>query len=182
MTADAARDARTTALMTECSTELLRYFRRRVRPEEDAADLLAEVVLTVWRTRARVPQDDEEARMWLYGVAHNTLRNWRRGRRRHDKRVQRLRDEVRTHTAPPDLGEVRAAIERLPADQAELVRLVHWEGFSVVEAARIVGVSESTARGRYQRARGTLARDPEIAALRGIAPGPSLTRTATVTE
>ena len=41
MTADAARDARTTALMTECSTELLRYFRRRVRPEEDAADLRA---------------------------------------------------------------------------------------------------------------------------------------------
>lgn len=179
---NAALDARTTTLLTQNSPELLRYFRRRARPEEDAADLLAELCLTVWRTRARVPHLDEEARMWLYGVAHNTLRNWARGRRRHDERTQRLREEVRTHAAPPDLDEVRGAIDRLPPDQSELVRLIHWEGFSVVEAARIIGTSESTARGRYQRARGNLAKDPQIAALRGTASAERARRTPTVAE
>ena len=54
------------------------------------------------------------------------------------------------------------AIDRLPSEQAELVRLIHWEGFTVVEAAGVLGISESTARGRYQRARANLAEDPTI--------------------
>lgn len=182
MRSNEALDARTATLPTQCSPELLRYFRRRARPEEDAADLLAELCLTVWRTRAKVPQLDEEARMWLYGVAHNTLRNWARGRRRHDERTRRLREEVRTHATPPDLDEVRGAIDRLPSDQSELVQLIHWEGFSLIEAARILGISESTARGRYQRARNNLARDPQIAALRGNASAGRDHRTPTIAE
>lgn len=163
---DEAADFRTTELLIGCSPELLRYFRRRVRPEEDAADLLAELSVVVWRKRAALPKGDEEARMWLYGVARNTLRNWVRGRRRQREQAARLRNEVSTNAAPPALDEVREAIARLPANQAELVRLVHWEGFTILEAATILGLSESTARGRYQRARTSLARDPEIAALR----------------
>ncbi|MBM7831937.1 putative DNA-binding protein (UPF0251 family) [Agromyces cerinus] len=36
------------------------------------------------------------------------------------------------------------------------VRLVLWDGFTVAEAATILGISETTARGRYQRARARL--------------------------
>lgn len=161
-------DSRVTQLLTDCSPELLRFFRRRVRPEDDAADLLAELCVVVWRRRSAVPTLDEEARMWLYGVARNTLRNWARGRHRQREQAVRLREQLRAHAGPPDLDEVRDAIARLPENQAELVRLVHWDGFSVVEAAKILGLSESTARGRYQRARNRLAEDPQIAALRRV--------------
>ena len=41
----------------------------------------------------------------------------------------------------------------LPVDQREVVQLVHWEGFSLVEAARITGTSASTARSRYASAK-----------------------------
>ncbi|MFD1494032.1 MULTISPECIES: RNA polymerase sigma factor [Microbacterium] len=149
--------------------ELLAFFRRRVRVDEDAADLLSECLLTAWRRRAAIPVGDEQARMWVYGVAGNTVRNWARSNQRHHRLADRLRQQLRIASVPPQLDEVRAAISRLPTDQAELIRLVHWEGFSVIDAATVLGVSESTARGRYQRARHTLSDDPTLNALRPAA-------------
>lgn len=58
-----------------------------------------------------------------------------------------------TAAGADDGAEVRDAIDRLPADLAELVRLVHWDGFTLAEAAELTGVPASTARGRYQRAK-----------------------------
>lgn len=50
-------------------------------------------------------------------------------------------------------AEVRDAIARLDPDLAEIVQLVHWERLSLAEAAEVVGIPASTARGRYQRAK-----------------------------
>jgi DNA-directed RNA polymerase specialized sigma24 family protein len=44
-------------------------------------------------------------------------------------------------------------IGRLSPDLAELIRLVHWDGLSLVAAAEMLGISASTARGRYARAK-----------------------------
>ena len=142
--------------------ELLSFFRRRTTNPEDAADLLAECFLVAWRRRRQVPGDSREALMWMYGVASNVLRNARRTKHRHDALVERLRSTHEEAHSPAELPEVTDAIARLPSDQSEIVRLVHWEGFSVVEAATVLGLSESTARGRYQRARTRLADDPSI--------------------
>ena len=163
MRAPSDHDARLTARLREVSPDLLRYLRRRSPSEEDAADLLADCLLVAWRRRAAIPDDDEGTRMWMFGVAVNALRNGARGRKRRQAVADRLREHLMTDAPPPDLDGVRAAIERLPRDQVELVTLVHWEGFTVVEAATVLGISESTARGRYQRARANLARDPDIA-------------------
>ncbi len=51
---------------------------------------------------------------------------------------------------------MRDAIDRLAPDLGELVRLVHWERFSLAEAAELLGIPASTARGRYQRAKDDL--------------------------
>lgn len=48
---------------------------------------------------------------------------------------------------------MRDAVDRLEPDQAELVRLLHWDGLTLAEAARPLGVPASTASSRYQRAR-----------------------------
>lgn len=59
--------------------------------------------------------------------------------------------------ASADAGaDVRDAIARLEPDLAELVRLVHWDGFSLADAAELLGIPASTARGRYQRAKSEL--------------------------
>lgn len=46
---------------------------------------------------------------------------------------------------------MRDAISRLDPDRAELVRLVHWDGLTLVEAAELLGIPASTARSRYAK-------------------------------
>lgn len=143
--------------LTENSGDLLNYFRRRVG-DEHAADLLAEALTTAWRRIALLPSDDEAARRWLFGIAHNVLLNDARSRRRQHRLADRLRIRLASTAAPPaDHGlEVRDAIARLSPTLAELVRLVHWEGFTLAEAADVLGRPASTVRNEYARAKAQL--------------------------
>ena len=130
------------------------YLARRLGPS-DAGDALGEVYATAWRRRSRLPADDTEARMWLYGVAANVVRNLQRGQQRRRSLLDRMRQEAEVGTGDEgDLADaVRDAIDRLPPAQAELVRLRHWEGFTLQEAATVLGIPASTARTRYATAR-----------------------------
>jgi RNA polymerase sigma-70 factor, ECF subfamily len=142
-------------LLEATAPDLLRYFERRHRA--DAADLLGETMLVTWRRAKDVPSDPVEARMWLFGVARTVLL----GHARDTARRSRLADKLRAlpEQSPMDTGDaidVRAAISALPGDQVELVRLVHWEGFSVADAASVMGINASTARGMHQRAKAAI--------------------------
>ena len=141
---------------------LLRYFLRRVDDREDAADLLSETLLVVWRRIEDVPASDDEMRMWLYGVAGGVLRNARRTLRRRSALAERLRLELHTESAPEAASsdiriDVQRAIATLARRDRELVRLIHWDGLTVAEAAAALGINASTARTRYARARARLA-------------------------
>ena len=148
-------DALVAAALVEASADLLAFLQRRAGLD-DAADLLGETMVVVWRRAAELPADPERARMWLFGIARGTLLNHARGERRRWALADRIRRAVRTDAASPpaDEGvEVRDAIARLDPDAAELVRLVHWERMTLVEAAAVLGIPDSTARGRYARAK-----------------------------
>lgn len=157
MTAD-AREQRVTEELAANAPDLLAYFERRVT-RDDAADLLAEVMLTVWRRADQLPADPVRARMWLFVTARNVLANAERSERRRWRLANRLRMMLGSQTSPaaasdPEEGaEVRDAIARLSPDLAELIRLVHWDGLTLVEAAEVMEIPASTARGRYQRAK-----------------------------
>ncbi|PRB09963.1 RNA polymerase sigma factor [Microbacterium sp. MYb62] len=142
------------------SADLLAYFEHRARGAE-AADLLSETMATAWRRVDAMPEDSTHARMWLFGIARNVLANAARGAQRRWKLADRLRAHLVT-AAPPDddqrAVEVRDAVSRLPPDLRELIGLIHWDGFSITDAAGIIGIPASTARTRYQTARRQLAR------------------------
>lgn len=139
--------------------DILAYLVRRVDNREDAADLFGDAYLTAWRKRRQMPVDAEGARRWLFVIARNTLLNHYSSTRRRRAFAAALRDELRntdaTDTTEQSL-EVREAIAALAPEQAELVRLIHWEGFGVAEAGAILGVGASTARSRYAAARAHL--------------------------
>ncbi|MFL2000796.1 RNA polymerase sigma factor [Microbacterium sp. A1-JK] len=145
---------RLTDALRETSDDLLRYFVRRL-DGEDAADALADTMATAWTRVNAMPTDPEEARMWLFGIARNVLLHTQRGNIRRSKLADRMRITLSLRTAPPaDAGsEIRDAIDRLDDDLAELIRLIHWDGFSIVDAAALLDIPASTARGRYQRAK-----------------------------
>ncbi|HEY9323310.1 MAG TPA: RNA polymerase sigma factor [Agromyces sp.] len=150
-------DARLTAALTEASPDLLAYLQRRVGVD-DAPDLLGETMVVAWRRASDLPGDPERARMWLFGIARKTLLNHARGERRRWALADRIRSHTTDAAAPAaDEGaEVRDALDRLDTDLAELVRLVHWERLSLVQAAELLGIPDSTARTRYDRAKDQL--------------------------
>jgi RNA polymerase sigma-70 factor (ECF subfamily) len=128
------RDEPLTRALESSASDLLAYLSRRTNID-DAPDLLGE---------------------WLFGIARGTLQNHARGERRRWALVDRIRGHVREDTTAPaaDAGsDVRDTIDRLEPDLAELVRLVHWDRLSLVDAAELLGIPASTARGRYQRAK-----------------------------
>jgi len=161
--------------------DLLRYLQRRVNQPEDAADVLARVLLALWENGARVPTTDTDARMWCFGIARNMLREHYRHTAKHLTLATELRDHLRDSTLQDNAADtmvearirtetVRAAVMALDTKSRELVMLVHWDGFSIAEAARHLAVNESTARTRYGRALRRLERElaerpfqPEVA-------------------
>jgi RNA polymerase sigma-70 factor (ECF subfamily) len=150
-----SRDADLTRALEESAADLLAYLSRRVGPD-DAPDLLGETMVIAWRRSADLPDEPERARMWLFGVARGTLANYERGQRRRWALADRLRlqqQESRSSPAADEGLEVRDAIARLDPDLAEIVRLVHWDRLPLVQAAELLGIPSSTARGRYARAR-----------------------------
>lgn len=136
------------------SDDLYKFFIRRLDREE-AADALAKVLLAAWKRNDKVPVDGLAARKWLFGIARNTLLHSQRGQLRRSAVADRLRAWQEPRFAPPSDAslEVKDALLRIPSDHAEIVRLVHWDGFSLVETAELLGIPASTARGRYQRAK-----------------------------
>jgi RNA polymerase sigma factor (sigma-70 family) len=143
------------AVLNEAAPDLLTYLRRRVG-DDDAPDQLAETLATAWRRIRVMPEDPEEARRWLFGIAYHTLLNHARGARRRHSLADRVRTVLAVGPGVPaadDGLEVRDAIARLDPRLAELVRLVHWEGHTLAEAADILGIPASTARNRYQTAK-----------------------------
>lgn len=136
--------------------DLLNFFLRRLANPEEAADALGETLLVVWRKRRSLPQDSTAARMWMFGVAKNVLKHVERGNARRFRLASELRNVAALQTAGTQSDEaidVRNAIACLSPKLAELIRLVHWDGFTLAEAATLQGIPASTARSRYAQAR-----------------------------
>ena len=142
---------------------LLAYALRRVERAEDAADVVAESMLVAWRRPDAVPHGDE-ARLWLFGVAHRVLANHRRGEHRRDRLGDRLRDDLRRLVTLDLVADVdtnltvQAALDALDDDDRELLHLTAWEGLEPQEIARVMSIPAATARSRLHRARRRLRR------------------------
>jgi RNA polymerase sigma-70 factor (ECF subfamily) len=141
-------------LLRDAADDLGAYLERRLSTPVDAADVLAETLRHAWRRAEDVPTDPERRRMWLFTIAANVLAAHHHSRRRRRSGTERLRQDHSTATEP-DHTEATAVGDalRLHAAQRELVMLIHWDGLSIVEAAEILGLTASTAGGRYAAAR-----------------------------
>lgn len=147
-------------LIEESKRALFAYFARRVVSTDDAADLTGEVLLTMWRKVDAMPRAPVEARMWAFGIARNVLANHRRTVSRRMKLSDRLRGEALVSgDARPVRDDVWDALQALPAGDREIIQLLHWDGFSLWEAATILGKKSATVRSRYARARARLRAD-----------------------
>lgn len=163
---DEARSEQVESILRREAPKLLAHLIARVDEPADAADLLGDVLLVVWRRIDTLPKDDQEARMWIYGIARKVLSTHRRGRARRIALTSKLqanalvnRESTASRSAldpgQPDskMEAVGIALSRLSSSDRDIIGLVHWDGFTLVEAAKVLRIRHGTARSRYQRAR-----------------------------
>ncbi|MBS2965871.1 RNA polymerase sigma factor [Actinocrinis puniceicyclus] len=153
-------------LYAESLSALFGFCIRRCESREDAADLVAEVYLVAWRRIARMPHG-QEARLWLFAVAHRLLANQERALRRQRNLGARLAQHCADSHAPDpaeflDRREaarvLHDALATLSPQDSALITLTAWEGLSVADAGRVIGLTAGAARVRLHRARGRLRR------------------------
>jgi RNA polymerase sigma-70 factor (ECF subfamily) len=152
---DGARRERFEAAYRELYAPICGYALRRVHEPEDAAEVIAETFVTLWRRFDRCPQDDE-LRPWLFGVARRVIANQRRGERRRSALGERLAANVlptATAHAGETPNELARAFAALSESDRELLSLVAWEGLTRDELAVALGTSRAVVRLRLHRAR-----------------------------
>lgn len=155
--------ARLEHLAAQCGPRVLAYLARRTQTSADAADLYQEVLVLAWRRLERIPQDDGEALGWLIATARRCLANHRRSAGRRSAATQRLADSLLVAAASGGRDDdlVGGALDRLSADDRELLTLIYWDDLSSEQAAVVLGVAPATVRKRVERARRRLRRELE---------------------
>jgi RNA polymerase sigma-70 factor (ECF subfamily) len=154
-------------LFRDTRTDLLAYILRRSRNAEDAADVLAETYLVAWQKLDRVPKD-EQARLWLFGVARNLLMKGASRRRSGNALVERLAGELRSADLAPSPLEherrdaLRTVLAALPVRDREILTMTAWEGLTPKQIAAVMGTSANIVRVRLHRARARLRRQLEL--------------------
>ena len=140
MSSEGARRGRFEAVVADIYDPLQRYLRRRA-PEDQASDVLADVLLTIWRRLDEVPA--EASLPWSYGVARRTLANHRRSAARHLRLVSRLETERPVFAADPaellEDPDLAVALASLPSADQEVLRLWAWEQLEPREIAQVLG-------------------------------------------
>jgi RNA polymerase sigma-70 factor, ECF subfamily len=159
---DAVRRERFEQLYAETRVSILGYLMRRVSTSADAADLLAETYLIAWRKLDDVA-NDEEARLWLYGVARRVASH----HHRHERVEQGLAETLRAglgREAPatrvdrdiPFGDLISAALDRLKPSDREIIELSAWEELTPAEIAAVIGMKSGAVRVRLHRIRAAM--------------------------
>lgn len=145
-------------------------------PSSDPEDLAHEVFIVVL-TRLHGLKDPNEFRSWLYGITRRVVAKHRR--RAWFKRwagpptteSEDLRLGPGAEYAQRETSQrVQQVLDRMTANQREVLVLIDVEQRTAVEVAELLGLPENTVRSRLRLARASFAR---LATARGLSPDAS---------
>jgi RNA polymerase sigma-70 factor (ECF subfamily) len=144
----------------------------RIAGDRSAAeDISQESFLSIWRSGGRYDRERGSVRTWILGIVHHRAIDALRRNIIHDRRRasaegieerQESPDRTDVEVARRDEArEVREALETLPAQQLEVVRLAYFGGFTHREIAQMLDEPIGTVKGRMrlglEKMRGALA-------------------------
>jgi len=134
---------------------------RLVGNHDDAADVMQETYLRIWRG-LRNFRGDAAFDTWVYRVAANTAMTHLKKRGRTPEPVDPADLEPLERPAPeaetsPDAEAVEEALKKLPETMRTVLVMKDMYGFSLEEIAKQVGATEGAVKVRLFRARRRLA-------------------------
>ena len=115
-----------------------------------AEDATQEVFIRAWKSMAQY-KGDASPKTWLTKIAINVCRNMRRTAwfRRHDRSVT---PEELPLSVPAEDRTLLLTVQQMPEKFRQVVILRYYQGMSLDECARVLGISRSTAHHRLQKA------------------------------
>ena len=134
----------------------------RIVGERGAAeDVVQEAFISIWRSGARFDPTRGSVRTWTLGIVRNRAIDALRGRSARVPRLdldfdalleQRPAAEATDEEAlrRSEAREVRGALGELPAEQAKVIELAYFGGFSHSEIASMLGLPLGTVKGRMR--------------------------------
>lgn len=150
-------------LFNHYAPRLKGFLIRRGESPEAAEDMAQETLVRMWRRAASFDPARADAAAWLFAIARNLkIDTFRR-----DRRAELHTDDFLLRPAEPPqpddvlLGNecrdrVQQAMNALPADQLDLVRLSFFDGRSHGEIADLTGIPLGTVKSRLRLAFGRL--------------------------
>lgn len=134
---------------------------------EGADDLAGETFRIAFERRRAYDTARLDARPWLVGIAHNTMRNAWRSQGRERTALDRLAhlppnvvdpavSAVDAINARSELAAVAAGLESLPLCDVDALLLHVWEGLSYTEVAAALDIPVGTVGSRINRVRSHL--------------------------
>ena len=145
---------------------------RIVGERPGAEDVVQEAFISIWRSGARFDRARGSVRAWTLSIVRNRAIDALRSRAGKAPKLtfddeaileQRPADELTEEEAMrhETASEVRDALGTLPGDQAKVIELAYFGGFSHSEIASMLGVPLGTVKGRMrlglEKIRGELA-------------------------
>jgi RNA polymerase sigma-70 factor, ECF subfamily len=145
----------------------------RIVGERGAAeDVTQEAFISIWRSGARYDAARGSVRTWMLGIVRNRAIDALRSRAGRAPKLNFDDDSILEHRPADEqtesealeretAQELRGALDELPGEQARVIRLAYFGGFSHSEIAGMLGVPLGTVKGRMrlglEKIRGELA-------------------------
>ena len=127
--------------------------------EQEAADVVQEAFLNVWRMSGSFDDQRGSARSWLLSVIHHRAIDASRRRRSRPPmngpfepdNHSRQEDGVWRHVATRlDRQSLRSALDRIPREQRQAIELAYFGGYTREEIAELTQVPLGTVKGRIR--------------------------------
>lgn len=143
---------------------IYRYLRFHVDSADTAEDLAADIFLRAFEGAGRFDPARADARVWLFGITRNALRDhFRRQKVRRHVDLGALRDISIDAPSPEErllraesIAQLLEAVRQLGEADRELVGLRYGSELSTAEIAELLGLREPVVRTRLWRALGRL--------------------------
>jgi RNA polymerase sigma-70 factor (ECF subfamily) len=125
-----------------------------------AEDITQEAFLSIWRSGGRYDRERGSVRTWVLGIVHHRAIDALRRNTVHDRRRVSAEGIEEHHEAPDrtdvevarrdEARELREALQTLPAQQLEVVRLAYFGGFTHRQIAQMLDQPIGTVKGRMR--------------------------------
>lgn len=142
--------------------DVYNYVYWRVLDREDALDLTQEIFMKVYKNLDSF-ENRSSIKTWIFSIARNTVTNFltRRRKFRETEINEALSEAGSTGKEIEMKKNLLIALDKIPDDHAEIIRLYYFDRFSYKEIARLLKLNIGTVKSRLNRAKEYLRKEME---------------------